>query len=181
MDLKKLINQNIAKIWINDQSMMNSQCSILLEVGALRSGNGLGYEIGEYTIVIPFNWRIEKKDKIIIGSLSEIETIIEFMEANENNFITNCQIIPELNEFLIEFNGYRILSIGLYRQPDWFVLDNINQTSRSGSRDVNHLRLNNLLEEINDFEKREFLLKTMHQNISISSLSNSVSQFKKNK
>jgi len=122
VSISKLLGKKISLAWLSDYTAM------YLEIGNLQNGkiylNGkIGRPIGEYTIYVGYNWRIERSKSIIGGakfSKTRLERFARMLIGKEIIAINRFGRIPEIS---IEIS--RNLWISTFsmdgEQPEWSI------------------------------------------------------------
>lgn len=95
--------------------------SIFLELGTLKKENNFKNLLGEASICLEWDWRIENNGKILFGSSNNGTEIARGIKSLVGSNIEKIEIVGEIPELTIDFsNGYRIQTMAMVSgDPHW--------------------------------------------------------------
>ncbi|HSH97492.1 MAG: hypothetical protein ACAH07_00845 [Methylophilaceae bacterium] len=112
----------ISNVWMGHGSALFLELGALSE-GQIRRDGSVGSPQGEITVMVDFDWRIEKLRSILGGSHDTKKRCLFISKKLMNATITSAKLTGRLPELELQLsNGFWVVTFSHYAgQPSWVV------------------------------------------------------------
>jgi len=110
-------------VWFGHGSALFLELGTLAE-GKKRKDDSIGNPKGEITVIIDFNWRVERQKSILGGSSDSKKRCVSISQKLLGASVISTQVVGRIPELQLQLsNGIWVVTFSHYKgQPSWAVL-----------------------------------------------------------